>query len=192
MLTISSIAVSPWPQPAPAAKVQPLTAAKASNTVSTEDSGVALPVAGADGNGVQTAYLPSALPPVDPAKEAVVADMPNNPAAPEKPTEAVPPPEANPSPSLDRRFRGQLPPQPQTPVEVAMERQINELLPNLWQASRAAVDVLIGEEAKAAAAKAAELSVQATTTPEAVEGLQSYASPVVDKPAPGSVVNTQA
>ena len=59
-------------------------------------------------------------------------------------------------------FAGQLPPPYQTPTDVAMERQINELLPNLWKASRAAVEVLIGEDAKAAAAaRAADFADQA-------------------------------
>lgn len=186
MLTISSIVVSPWPQQTPASKAAPLSAAKTSNAVSVEDSGVALPVVSGEGGAVQTAYLPSTLPPVDPTREAIGADLPANAVAPDKPvdTEAVDTPV-----TADRRFRGQLPPQQLSPVEVAMERQINELLPNLWQASRAAVDVLIGEEAKAAAAKAAELSGQSVPTPDALE---SYTAPSTDKPVAGSVVNTQA
>jgi hypothetical protein len=189
MLTISSIVVSPWPQQTPAARVAPLSAAKTSNAVSLEDSSAALAIPSGESAVVQAANTPSTLPPVDPTKEAVGADLPTNAAAPEKPVEAEP---ANASPALDRRFRGQLPPQQLSPVEVAMERQINELLPNLWQASRAAVDVLIGEEAKAAAAKAAEVSAQSIATPEAMEGLQNYTAPSTDKPSTGSVVNTQA
>lgn len=191
MLTISSIAVSPWPQQTPATKVQPLSSTKESTTVSEKDSGVEVSAAAGDGNGVQTAYLPSSLPPVDPTKEAVVVDVPTNAAAPEKPVQSAVKAFESLS-AQEARFKGQLPPQQQTPNEVAMERQINELLPNLWQASRAAVDVLIGEEAKAAAAKAAEIAAQSIATPETADGLQNYTSPGSDKPASGSVVNTRA
>lgn len=186
MLTISSIVVSPWPQQTPAVKAVPLSVAKTSNTVSVEDSGVAFSAVSSDGPAVQTAYVPTTLPPVDPTKEAVGADLPTNVVAPEKAAESSP--NEN-TAAVDRRFRGQLPPQQLSPNEIAMERQINELLPNLWQASRAAVDVLIGEEAKAAAAKAADISAQSLAAPEALE---SYTTPSTDKPVAGSVINTQA
>lgn len=56
-----------------------------------------------------------------------------------------------------QRFRGELPPEVPSPTDQAMEAQINELVPNMWRASRAAVDMLIGEEARAAAAARAEV-----------------------------------
>ncbi|WP_180683527.1 hypothetical protein [Tepidicella baoligensis] len=43
------------------------------------------------------------------------------------------------------------------PALEAMDTQIKELLPNMWKASRAAVDMLIGEEARAAAAARADM-----------------------------------
>ena len=54
--------------------------------------------------------------------------------------------------------------------------QINELLPNMWKASRAAVDVLIGEEAKAAAAARAEVLTPAPEVPSerAIEATDTY------------------
>jgi hypothetical protein len=55
------------------------------------------------------------------------------------------------------RLRGELPVEVQNPAMAAMEAQINDLLPNIWSASRAAVDVLIGEEARAAAAARSEI-----------------------------------
>ncbi len=55
------------------------------------------------------------------------------------------------------RFRGELPPEVKNPVMEAMEAQINDLLPNMWSASRAAVDVLIGEEARAASVARSEI-----------------------------------
>ena len=54
-------------------------------------------------------------------------------------------------------FEGQLPAPVPNPAMQAMDTQIKELLPNMWKASRAAVDVLIGEEARAAAAARAEV-----------------------------------
>ncbi len=63
------------------------------------------------------------------------------------------------------------------PALEAMDTQIKELLPNMWKASRAAVDVLIGEEARAAAAARAELLVppKPAVTPErAAEATENY------------------
>ena len=42
------------------------------------------------------------------------------------------------------------------PALEALETQIKELLPNMWKASRAAVDMMIGEEARAAAQERAK------------------------------------
>lgn len=74
---------------------------------------------------------------------------------------AEPPDRANPSSaqvsSEAPRLRGELPVEVKNPAMAAMEAQINDLLPNIWSASRAAVDVLIGEEARAAAAARSEI-----------------------------------
>ncbi|TSE36238.1 hypothetical protein [Tepidimonas charontis] len=42
------------------------------------------------------------------------------------------------------------------PAQEALETQIKELLPNMWKASRAAVDMMIGEEAREAAQERAK------------------------------------
>jgi hypothetical protein len=59
------------------------------------------------------------------------------------------------------------------PVTEAMDTQIKELLPNMWKASRAAVDVLIGEEAMAAAAARAEM-LAGGPTERALEATETY------------------
>jgi hypothetical protein len=94
---------------------------------------------------------------------------------------------------------GELPTDPKDPVVEAMETQIKELLPNLWKASRAAVDVLIGEEAKAAAAERAArfdegMADAASAVAEMVaqEASESYKAQAVDaaaSSAPGSRVS---
>lgn len=73
---------------------------------------------------------------------------------------------------------GEQVPEIKNPALEAMDTQIKELLPNMWKASRAAVDVLIGEEARAAAAARAELLVppKATVPAErAAEAAENYA-----------------
>jgi len=55
-----------------------------------------------------------------------------------------------------QRFRGELPEEVKDRAMKAMDATINDLLPNMWSASRAAVDMLIGEEARTAAAARAE------------------------------------
>ena len=62
---------------------------------------------------------------------------------------------------VPRVVSGDLPEPPQNPVDAALEQRINNLLPSLWEASRAAVDVLIGDEARAAAARAADAAANA-------------------------------
>ena len=56
-----------------------------------------------------------------------------------------------------RRMEEQLPPPPPNPVDEARANQIRDLLPNVWSASRFAADQLIGEEAREAAQRRAEL-----------------------------------
>lgn len=233
MLTISSIGVMPWPQQAPTTKVQPVTATKTSDAVSS-DNAKAVAAAGASGDPgrVQAAYVPSAMPPVEPTAEAMRPDMPNNAQAPERsglgqpaPAVAQEPPaaarqgraarqaaqaEAS-SDAADKaearknsdlqRYKGELPEAYRSPVQEAMDTQIKELLPNMWAASRAAVDVLIGEEARAAAA--ARVAGYAEKTVEQAPSTQDKGSGLTDtyvatqsvaeggRP-PGQVVNTQA
>ena len=100
-----------------------------------------------------------------------------------------------------RRFKGELPVEYKSPVQEALDTQINELLPNMWAASRAAVDVLIGDEAvAAAAARAAEAAEKASAQVAAATGKSSevnetyaagQAATGVSR-APGQVVNVQA
>lgn len=74
------------------------------------------------------------------------------------------------------RFRGELPVQVKNPAMEAMEAQINDLLPNIWSASRAAVDVLIGEEARASSAARSELlsGRSASSADRANEAAENY------------------
>lgn len=99
------------------------------------------------------------------------------------------------------RYRGELPPADKPPEQKALDTQINELVPNLWKASRAAVDVLIGEEAKAAAAARAEVLAQVVAAPEpvlsekALEATETYAAQASQgqgPPVPGTVLNENA
>jgi len=59
----------------------------------------------------------------------------------------------------------QLPPSQRNPVDVALDNQIRDLLPNVWSASRFAADQLIGDEAREAAQRRAELLAPAQPTP---------------------------
>lgn len=91
------------------------------------------------------------------------------------------------------RFKGQFPKEVKSAVQEALDTQINELLPNMWKASRAAVDVLIGEEARAASAARAEAFAPASDVPSerAVEATETYLRTGTDGelPAPGSQVD---
>lgn len=60
---------------------------------------------------------------------------------------------------------GQMPPPQPNPVDEARANQIRDLLPNVWSASRFAADQLIGEEAREAAQRRAELLAPAQPTP---------------------------
>ena len=62
-------------------------------------------------------------------------------------------------------LEGQLPPPQPNPVDEARANQIRDLLPNVWSASRFAADQLIGEEAREAAQRRAELLAPAQPTP---------------------------
>lgn len=75
-----------------------------------------------------------------------------------------------------QRFKGEFPREVKSPAREALDLQINELLPNMWKASRAAVDVLIGEEARAAAAARAEVLSPAADVPSdrAMEATDTY------------------
>jgi hypothetical protein len=86
MLTISSVAVAPMPQQAPAVRPQqPVTSVKPSNAVSPSSLGVPAAAAQAgQGLGVQALYAPSALPPVAPTSEVAKVEPEKNAAAPEK------------------------------------------------------------------------------------------------------------
>jgi hypothetical protein len=243
MLTISSVSVSPWPQSTPTVKAQPVTVAKQSKAVSSENAGASLPVTplGEAGKALAT-YAPSSLSPVTPTGEASNTTVLANPAVPERNgvtavtggmTSAVvskPEPDdaeaqvggangvqeqavdaaAEPTPQPDaavlqaqamaqpkEAYPGQLPEAYKAPDQVAMETQIKEFIPNLWKASRAAVDVLIGEEAKAAMAARAEdfdARLAAAADAAAEEATGSYAAQAADAHAsakPGSVLNTR-
>jgi hypothetical protein len=86
MLTISSVAVAPMPQQAPAVRPQqPVTSVKPSNAVSPSSLGVPAAAAQAgQGLGVQALYAPSALPPFAPTSEVAKVEPEKNAAAPEK------------------------------------------------------------------------------------------------------------
>lgn len=85
--------------------------------------------------------------------------------------------DARPAPSpKESAYPGQLPKPYQPPVDVAMEKQINELIPNLWKASRAAVDVLIGEKAQAAVAAREEAFNSRVSAAAELAAKESYAA----------------
>lgn len=56
----------------------------------------------------------------------------------------------------DERADEQAFPEVKNPAQEALDTQIKELLPNMWKASRAAVDMVIGEEARKAAEERAK------------------------------------
>ena len=93
-------------------------------------------------------------------------------------------------------------PEVKNPVLEAMDAQIKDLLPNMWKASRAAVDMMIGEEAIQAAQERArrleELQTRLNTRPLAnvppSDAAQNYstASDDSNRPAPGAQVDQLA
>lgn len=217
MLTISSISVSPWPQQTPVVKAQPVSATKTSNAVSKDSAGVGVPgLGGTDGAQAQAAYAPSAVPPVDPAAESAPLELPANTAVPQAADkvvqtalaqrdavkgldssaapkadaavqDVVPAPQS--TPAQLARFKGELPPATQYPEQKALETQINDLVPNLWKASGAAVEVLIGDDARAAAAARAKV-LDKMTAPAADTGTPDAAAQVADTYAAQSGMNT--
>lgn len=215
MLTISSISVSPWPQQAPVVKAQPASATKNSDAVSDDSAGVVVSVAG-DSGAVQAAYAPSALPPVDPTGEAVSTDLPPNAAVPDEARSVVESALAQreaiqqvtrqrgqaeaaaAEAALNARFRGELPVEVKYPEQKALETQINDLVPNLWKASGAAVEVLIGDDAVAAAAARAEVFAQLSEVADAALAAEQPIDPYSAQAAqssgtpPGSVLSESA
>jgi hypothetical protein len=100
-----------------------------------------------------------------------------------------------------RRFRGELPVEYKSPVQEALDTQIKDLLPNMWAASRAAVDVLIGDDARAAAAARAadaaekakaQVAAAADKTSEVNETYAAGQAAASASRTPGQVVNVQA
>lgn len=100
-----------------------------------------------------------------------------------------------------RRFKGELPVEYKSPVQEALDTQIKDLLPNMWAASRAAVDVLIGEEARAAAAAraadsadkaGAQVAAAADKSSEVSETYAAGQAATGSSRTPGQVVNVQA
>jgi len=88
------------------------------------------------------------------------------------------------------RFKGEFPVEYKAPDQLAQESQINDLLQNTWKASRAAVDVLIGEEARAAAAARAASFAPPPDVPSerGVEAAETYqrTGSEAELPSPGS------
>lgn len=157
MLTISSIGVGPRPQQTPVANPPPpLAAGRASASVSRENGGGAVvSITSGDGTGAQTTYLPSSLPPVAGPGEAVQADLPKNLQA--TPAETL---------NAAARFKGELPAEPKSAVEQALEQQIEEFIPNLWKASRAAVDALtVNASPEAASPEGPRTEIPVNETP---------------------------
>lgn len=183
MLTISSIGVGPRPPQAPVVNVQTVSPAKPSNVVSPGSSGVPLPAApSGDGAGAQTVFARSALPPADPTREAQIAhfDKTSLPDA-EQDVEAG-------IAAQRERFKGELPPEPKSADQERLDKQVDELIPNLWKASRAAVDALSGGGDVASAAEGGE------QTAVAVAGV-AYGGSGGKKPPqspPGSLVDVRA
>lgn len=133
MQTLSSIGVGPRPQQASVVNPPPPVASgRVGASVSPDKgAGVVVSVPSGDGTGAQTTYLPSSLPPVTVPDEAQRAALPKNLRA-----------ATADEPSVSMRFKGELPVEPKSPVDVALDQQIEDFIPNLWKASRAAVDAL--------------------------------------------------
>lgn len=148
-------------------------------------SGGAAPAADAAATGISVAAQPTA------AEEASAITDPNvtRPAA-ESDQSAVREPFSGPQGAP--RVEGQLPEPVLNPAMQAMDTQIKELLPNMWKASRAAVDVLIGEEARAAAAARTEWFDGRTMTndkPSELADTYSRTSTLPEPPTTGRSVD---
>lgn len=176
MLTISSIGVGPRPLQTPVANPLPPPAAagRVSATVSRDSgTGTVVSVPSGDGTGAQATYLPSTLPPVAGPGEAVQADLPKNLQA-----------GATDEAAVVARFKGELPAEPKSSVEQALDQQIEQFIPNLWKASRAAVDALsVSAEAASPAGPPSELPARDTP----------YALPENGKPptSPGTFLDIE-
>lgn len=183
MLTISSIGVAPRPPQAPVVNAQPVSPAKPSNAVNPGNTGVSVAVAPSGDSGAQAAFVRSALPPVDPARDAQQADFQKT-LLPDASRAA----QAAQATARDR-YKGELPPEPRTPAQERMDQQIEELIPNAWKASAAAVEVLIGEEALEARKTSAS---EAAAVPPVVKG-PVYDGQARGKPptTPGSVLDVK-
>ena len=93
-------------------------------------------------------------------------------------------------------------PEVKNPAQEAMDVQIKDLLPNMWKASRAAVDMMIGQEAVQAAQERAqrleELQTRLNTRPLANlppnDAAQNYgaAADTGNRPAPGGQIDQLA
>jgi len=93
-------------------------------------------------------------------------------------------------------------PDVKNPALEAMDTQIKELLPNMWKASRAAVDLVIGEDAVKTAQERAQrleelqnrLNARPLANTVADEAAQSYSSTAADgnRAAPGGQVDRLA
>lgn len=187
MLTISSIGVGPRPPQAPVVNAQPVSPAKPSNAVNPGSSGVPVAAVPSGDSGAQTTFVPTALPPVDPARDAQRADF-----------QKTLLPDASRTAQIGQaaardRYKGELPPEPRSPTQERMDQQIEQLIPNAWKASAAAVEVLIGDkalEARKAAASDLTVSVPAGAT---VDG-PVYDGQARGKPptTPGSVLDVKA
>ena len=170
MLTISSIGVGPRPLQTPVATPPPpVTAGRSSPSVSRDNSaGTVVNIPSGEGTGAQATYLPSSLPPVTAPSEAVQADLPKNLQA----TSAEEPQPAS-------RFKGELPAEPKSSVEQALDQQIEQFIPNLWKASRAAVDALTAStNPEAASPEGPRTEIPVSETPYVLpEGGKPPASP---------------
>lgn len=185
MLTISSIGVAPRPPQTPVVNAQPVSPAKPSNAVSQGSTGVPVAAAPSGDAGVQTAFVRAAMPPVDPARDAQRADF-----------QKTVLPDATRSAQAGQvaareRYKGELPPEPRTPAQERLDQQIEELIPNVWKASAAAVEVIIGEEG-IAAESALEASAQAAAAPAVVGPTYDGQARGTPPANPGSVLDVKA
>ena len=135
MQTLSSIGVGPRPPSVPVANPPPPVASGRLGASVTPDkgTGAVVSVPAGDGTGAQATYLPSTLPPVTVPDKAQQLGLPKN-------MRTVTADE----PSVSMRFKGELPVEPKSTADVALDQQIEDFIPNLWKASRAAVDALAG------------------------------------------------
>ena len=84
------------------------------------------------------------------------------------------------------RFKGELPAEPKSTVEQALDQQIEEFIPNLWKASRAAVDALTANtNPEAASAEGPRTEIPVNETP--------YMLPEGGKPptSPGTFIDIE-